>query len=251
MAQVLTDMPYGPDERHRLDLYLPERATPAPLFFFVHGGGWRGGDKSRYKPLAEVLVNFGYAVAAPNHRLAPQDVHPAHIEDVAAALGFLRRSAGESNIRMDRVCLAGHSSGGHLVSLLALHPGYLQSAGVGFHQIGGVISISGVYDLTSFGNLGASYLGQAFGPETHSYSDASPIFHVRPGTPPFFLAYAEHDYPGAKEQAEHFAAALKKHGGSAKVLRVEGRDHVSILSGVRSMFDPLAIGLGMFMRSIR
>lgn len=250
MPQSLPDMPYGDDERQRLDLYLPDRDR-APLFFFVHGGGWRGGDKAEYRPLADLLVKFGYAVALPNHRLAPGHAHPAQIQDVAAALGFLLRGSQESGIETTGICLAGHSSGGHLVSLLALHPEYLRSQGATPEQIAGVISICGVYDLSRYQGLGDPYLEGVFGTDEAEFREASPISYVQAKAPPFFLAYAERDYPGAAQQAEAMASKLAQRGARARSLRVAGRDHVSILTGVRSMLDPLAVNLAMFMRSIR
>jgi acetyl esterase/lipase len=246
---VITDVAYGNESRQRLDLYLSGR-RPSPLFFFVHGGGWRSGDKSRYQPLGQVLSSFGYAAALPNHRLAPEALHPAHATDIAAALGFLQRRADDYGIRADGICLAGHSSGGHLVSLIALHPAYLADAGLARDQIGGVISISGVYDLTKYQSIGAEYLAAAFGREPDVFRDASPVAHISPGAPPFLLAYAEYDYPGASDQAQLVADALKRAGAKATVVRVPGRDHVSILTGVRSPLDPLALAIASFLRSI-
>lgn len=250
MPQHLPDMRYGEDERQRIDLYLPDRQR-APLFFFVHGGGWRGGDKSEYRPLAEVLVKFGYAVALPNHRLAPAHPHPAQIEDVAAAFGFLLRGSRESGIETTGICLAGHSSGGHLVSLLALHPDYLKRQQAVPRQIAGVVSICGIYDLTRYQGLEDGYLAAAFGTDEAAYHDASPITHASATAPPFFLAFAERDYPGAAEQAVAMEAKLTACGVRARSLRAAGRDHVTILTGVRSMLDPLAVNLAMFLRSIR
>lgn len=250
MPQFLPDMIYGDDERHRLDLFLPDH-SPAPLFFFVHGGGWRGGDKQYYRPLGEMLVNFGYAVALPHHRLAPTHPHPAQIRDVARALGFLMASASEAGIQREGVCLAGHSSGGHLVSLLALDPQYLDEFGLNSRDIAGVVSISGVYDLEAYRLSAADYLSTAFGLDSQVYQEASPLCHVHPGAPPFLLAFAEHDYPDADRQANRMREALGDQGVASQVLRVEGRDHVTILAGIRSLFDPLAVGLAVFLKSIR
>jgi acetyl esterase/lipase len=250
MPQFLPDMIYGDDERHRLDLFLPDQ-SPAPLFFFVHGGGWRGGDKQYYRPLGELLVNFGYAVALPHHRLAPAHPHPAQIHDMARALGFVMANAEEAGIQREGICLAGHSSGGHLVSLLALDPQYLDDVGLTSRDIAGVVSISGVYDLEEYRVAASEYLSAAFGHDSQVYQDASPLTHVHPGAPPFLLAYAEHDYLGADRQAARMREALGDQGVLSHVLCVDGRDHVSILTGIRSLFDPLAIGLAMFLKSIR
>lgn len=245
MAQLLSDLAYGSDPRQVLDLFLPERPSPR-LFVFIHGGGWRGGDKEQYRALGELLANFGYAVALPNHRLAPQHPYPAAAEDVAAAIACVQRYSPESGIRADGMFIGGHSSGGHLATLLAVHPRFLPHA-----EIAGVISISGIYDLAAYAAHGeaADYLGAVFGANPATWADASPRRHLRPGLPPFFLAYAEFDYPGAGDQATAFGDAVEKAGGNAQVTAVPGRNHVTILTGVQSILDPLAVGLAMFLRS--
>lgn len=244
MAQLLADLAYGRDPRQVLDLFLPDKAKPR-LFVFVHGGGWRGGDKAHYRALGELLSGFGYAVALPNHRLAPEHPHPAAAEDVAAAIDCVLRYSPESGIRAAGMYLGGHSSGAHLAALLAVHPRFRRQ-----DPPAGVICISGVYDLTSYAEA-AGYLRPVFGEDPAVWADASPIEHVVPGSsvPPFFMAHAERDIPGAAEQAARMAAAVRAAGGSAQVTEVPGRDHVTILTGVQSIFDPLALGLAMFLRS--
>ncbi len=252
MSDSWTDLAYGAHDRQTLDLYLPPRRTePTRLFFFIHGGGWRGGDKSEYRALAPVLTSFGYAVALPNHRLGPADPHPAQIADCASALGYLAANAGDFHLDCSGICLAGHSSGGHLASLLALHPDYLAAQRLARQQIAGVVSICGVYDLTRYTAFADGYLGSIFGADPGAYAAASPLAYATPGAPPHFLAYAERDYPGADAQAEAMRAALDRAGARVRTLRVAGRDHVTILTGVRSMFDPLSVSLALFMRSIR
>jgi acetyl esterase/lipase len=241
---------YGSAPRQTLDLFLPERAHPR-LFVFIHGGGWRGGDKEHYRALGELLSNFGYAVALPNHRLAPQHPYPAAAEDVAQALQWVLRYAAESGIRRDGIFLAGHSSGAHLAALLALHPRFLPAAGVGRASLAGVVGISGVYSLDPYAGATpvVDYLEPVFGADPAVWSDASPARWAHGDMPPFFLAYAEHDYPGADAQAAAMAEAVEHAGGAAHVVAVPGRDHVTILTGVRSALDPLAVGLALFLRT--
>ncbi|MGH9467978.1 MAG: alpha/beta hydrolase [Terriglobales bacterium] len=244
MAQLLADIAYGEHPRQRLDLFLPESSSPR-LLLFVHAGAWQGGDKEQYRALGELLSGFGYAVALPNHRLAPEYPYPAAIQDVSAAVECVLRFSPESGIQPDGILVGGHSSGGHLAALLALHPRYQPEA-----SIAGVLSISGVYDLPPYFEMDG-YLGPVFGSDPAMWADASPLRHVSPGAPPFFLAHAEHDYPGAAQQAEAMAERLRRCGGHANVTSVPGRNHVTILTGVQSMFDPLAIGLATFLRGVR
>lgn len=250
MVQFLPDLAYGTSLRQTLDLYLPDRPQPR-LFVFIHGGGWRGGDKEQYSALGELLANFGYAVALPNHRLAPEHPYPAAAQDIALALQWVLRYAGESGIRRDGIFLAGHSSGAHLAALLGLHPRWLPETGLGRASLAGVIGISGIYALDQYVGAEpvAAYLEPVFGTAAEAWTDASPARWAHGDTPPFFLAYAEHDYPGAEAQAATMAAALERSGGAAHVVAVPGRDHVTILTGIRSALDPLAVGLALFLRT--
>ncbi|MCX7299309.1 MAG: alpha/beta hydrolase [Rhodobacterales bacterium] len=103
-------------ERNVLDLYLPEGATgPVPVVVWVHGGAFMMGDKSGPQSLA-ALNEAGYAVAAINYRLSGTDQWPAQLEDVEAAVAYLRANASDLGIDPAKVALFGASAGGHLVS---------------------------------------------------------------------------------------------------------------------------------------
>ena len=67
------DISYGPYERNVIDLYLAQSEDPSPLYVFIHGGGFRGGDKSNIPPeLLEGFLEMGISVAAINYRLSEQ-----------------------------------------------------------------------------------------------------------------------------------------------------------------------------------
>ncbi len=132
------DIAYGPHDRQRLDLFLPE-GTPKGLVVFVHGGYWMRLDKSFWSHLARGPIARGFAVGMPSYRLCPE-VGIADISaDVAHAIGrAMEEVAGP-------VALTGHSAGGHLVSRMicrgALLPPERQA------RISSVVSISGLHDL--------------------------------------------------------------------------------------------------------
>jgi acetyl esterase/lipase len=115
---VLKDLAYVPDggPRRTLDLYVPNSDRPLPLLIWVHGGGWRGGNKQNPKALR--FLTRGYAVASVNYRLSDMAPFPAQIQDCKAAVRYLRSIAKENNIDPDRFGAWGESAGGHLVALL-------------------------------------------------------------------------------------------------------------------------------------
>ncbi|WP_131763910.1 alpha/beta hydrolase, partial [Actinomadura fibrosa] len=109
-----------------LDLWLPDGTHgPLPVIVFVHGGGWRAGSRTglgprfrdwRPGPFAR-MARAGFAVACASYRLTGEAAHPAQLDDLAAALGWLRARAGELNLDPRRTVAWGESAGGHLAAL--------------------------------------------------------------------------------------------------------------------------------------
>ncbi len=103
------DIPYGPSDRQRFDLFLPE-GPPKGLLIFVHGGYWLRFDKSYWSHLAVGPLAHGWAVAMPSYDLCP-DVSIAEItRQIASAVVHIAEEVDGP------IVLAGHSAGGHLVS---------------------------------------------------------------------------------------------------------------------------------------
>ncbi|MFM8415741.1 MAG: alpha/beta hydrolase fold domain-containing protein [Planctomycetota bacterium] len=129
-APTRSDVPYGPHDRHVLDLWQAESATPTPLVLVIHGGGWVGGDKNRVSRFVDVkkLLEHGLSVAAINYRLVPQaaaaGIEPpvkAPLRDAARALQFVRSKAADWRIDPRRIGAAGGSAGGCSSLWLAFH----------------------------------------------------------------------------------------------------------------------------------
>jgi len=109
------------DRSMKLDLYVPEKGEgPFPLVVWIHGGGWIGGDKNDCPPLNLGFCQKGYAAASLSYRFSPVAPFPAQLEDVKAAIRWLRASSGEYNLAPDHIGVWGASAGGHLVCLLGV-----------------------------------------------------------------------------------------------------------------------------------
>ena len=127
---TLTEVRYGPHERHVLDFWKAESAGPAPLAFVIHGGGWSGGEKERVDRFVDVsaLLKAGVSVVSINYRfikhgeaegILPPVKAPLH--DAARALQFVRSKAAEWNLDKTRVGAAGGSAGACSSLWLAFH----------------------------------------------------------------------------------------------------------------------------------
>lgn len=121
------NVPYGKHERQVLDFYQAKSSTPTPVVFYIHGGGWQGGDKNSVGNVKQFL-DLGISVCAINYRYvkqgAEQKVEPpvkAPLEDAARALQFIRSNAKEWNIDKIRIGATGGSAGACSSLWLAFH----------------------------------------------------------------------------------------------------------------------------------
>ena len=116
------DVRYGPHERNVLDLYLAESREPTPLVLYIHGGGFRGGDKrSLGADALKSYLDAGFSVAAINYRLTDTAPAPAAYLDCGRALQFLRHHAEKWNINPRLVASTGGSAGAGTSMWLAFH----------------------------------------------------------------------------------------------------------------------------------
>lgn len=116
------DVAYGPHEKQRFDIWVVKAPTPAPLVLFIHGGGFRGGDKRGANgALVDKLLGAGFAVASLNYRLTDVGPFPMQMHDCARALQFIRFHAKDYNIDPKRVGSSGGSAGAGISEWLAFH----------------------------------------------------------------------------------------------------------------------------------
>lgn len=244
-ASTLSDLPYAAlDPSEQLDLYLPAAAArPAPLLIWIHGGGWRTGDKSQItgfagssvkapapgpcRDIVEVqvpdlaaLLAKGYAVASVNYRLTLDPV--AAVQDAKAAVRFLRANAQRLRLDPNRFAAWGDSAGGYSALLLAI-----------------TASRRTAFDDPRLGNAGVSAAVQAvvddFGATEVTdlpgtlvpAEDPFPyIASAKPGSlPPFRIAHGDADCVVPVQHSRDLAAALTKAGAAATLTVLPGAGH--------------------------
>ncbi|MCR9200218.1 MAG: alpha/beta hydrolase fold domain-containing protein [Planctomycetaceae bacterium] len=230
------DVRYGAHEHQRLDHYRPAETRNAPVMVYVHGGGWRLGDKKAVGSKAEFFCDKGWVFVSVNYRLLPDGQHPHNVNDVAAAIAWVAEHAAELGIDRERLFVMGHSAGAHLASLVATHPQALTSAGLSRGQIRGVISLdTNAYDVARLmRSSSARYYSQVFGRDTTVLRDASPEYHIADDTdiPPFLICYSKgmglRKDPQRATNARAFEQALRKHNIDAQVVDASDRNHSQI-----------------------
>jgi len=228
----------------KLDIYRKRYQTqPMPVLIFIHGGAWKTGDRSQYTPLGNRYAREGYVTVVPSYRLAPKNPHPAQIEDAAAAFAWTFRHIAEYGGDTNRIYVAGHSAGGHLAALLSLNERHLARHELSPKQIRGVLALSGVYDL-------AHPTGQdtVFGNNPQIRREASPLYHIKAGAPPFLVTYCEWDYFSLPAQARQFHRALQQAEIAAKLIYIPGENHISEMLNVPNENDPTVAAVRRFMK---
>ena len=195
----------------------------------------------------DILLKNGYTLFAINHRSAPVFRFPAAVEDAQRAVQFVRHNAERFKIDPDRIGAIGHSSGGHLVSMLGTmgDMGDVEGKspiGREISKVQAVVSLAGVFDLTKFasgtvGDIGAiaSFVGTHLPAwrnpneprqlEFDLYADASPITHVTVDDPPFLLVHGDNDPVVSFDQAEGFLAKLKEKEVASELVVIEEGNH--------------------------
>jgi acetyl esterase/lipase len=212
----------------RLDLHRAQDAD-APVVVYVHGGGWTRGDRTsgaetRLAPMAAL----GVTVASIDYRLAPGAVFPAQLQDVEAAVRWLRDQGSELGLNSERLGLWGASAGAYLVSLLALS---------GREQVQAVVHWFGQADLAATAartELEARLLPFHFeqdllGPDPAEPAEQLSLLARIPGpathVPPFLISHGDRDriVPPAEGLALH--DALVRGGHSSRFELLGGAGH--------------------------
>jgi acetyl esterase/lipase len=228
-VRVLHDIPYAAagGDRHKLDLYLPDRQV-FPVVVFAHGGGWVWGDKALHGHLGTYLAKHGIGAVVINYRLAPQVCHPVPAQDLARAFAWTQKHLGAHGGDTDRLYLCGHSAGAHSVALLGTDESFLRAEGLSFEHVRGVVAISGVYRIhwnVSVAGFGAVFRGA-------DRRAASPSLNIKPGCPPFLVMRARKELWTLSHQASRFHKKLLRHGCRSRLVVAPGEDHHTIIQTV-------------------
>lgn len=251
---VHRDLAYGDDSPlQKLDIYLPDSgAQPYPVLVAIHGGGFIFGDKEdgQIVPVLSGLTR-GYAVVGLDYRLSPQATFPAAINDVKAAVRWLRAHAAEYGLDGSRVALWGDSAGGNLAALAgtagdsaalrgpdpadADQPEAVQAVVDWFGPIS-FLRTDRDFRVAGFDRpsalVGRSYLsvhlGAPLGEVPGKVRASDPITYLTPGDPPILIEHGTADGTVPYPQSVRLARAYAKVAGEdAVTLRLlPGAGHV-------------------------
>lgn len=243
-VRVQRDVSYAEttNPRQMLDLLLPENAStsqPLPIIVFIHGGGWRNGDKRMaWRRLTRFVQTGNYAAASINYRLIDEATWPAQIHDCKAAIRWIRGNAARYNVDPSRIAVMGTSAGGHLVAVLGTTAGNPEIDGsLGTHRnqsaaVTCVIDECGPSDLRYAADMGARFANRpepqllGTGPDQKRNAvTASPVVYASKGDPPFLIIHGTSDAVVPIWQSEVLHDALTTAGVQSLLIAVNGGGH--------------------------
>ncbi len=248
--EVQRDIAYADTDnpRQKLDLYLPKQraanAKPLPVIVWIHGGGWKAGDKSSgARQLAPFVATGDYVGVSVGYRLTDTAQWPAQINDCKAALRWIKGNAARLGLDAQHIGIWGSSAGGHLVSILGTAgdvpalEGTLGSNGKETSRVQCVVNFYGpenfvtmvtqesTIDRTVPGYPEALLIGGRVQDKPEAARDSSPVTYISKDDPPFLTAHGTRDPLVPFVQATELHAALKKVGVSSTLLTMEGGGH--------------------------
>jgi arylformamidase len=235
------DVAYGPDARHRLDLYGAAGDVPKPVLLFVHGGGFVLGDKGdtgwANAAVGRMAARRGWIGAVMNYRLAPDHLWPAGAQDVGAAVDYLRAHVADHGGDPERIVVMGTSAGAvHVSGFLALRADHAR-------LVRGAVLLSGLYGYTPLDPKDERYYG------AQDYAAKAPLEAVAGTSLPLLVACAQHD-PG-RFQTEFLALMQdrrQRHGTMGRAAIVPGHNHYTLAmhlgTGDARLEDEIAAFLG-------
>jgi acetyl esterase/lipase/sugar lactone lactonase YvrE len=234
------DVPYSNvGGRQTMDVIRPKdpSATPRPAVLLVHGGGFRAGTKEGYIPLAVKLAERGYVAATVTYRLAPGAQFPAPVEDVKAAVRFLRANAAKYNLDPEHIGALGGSAGGQLVLMLGLTGGVAEFEGSGPNreQSSSVQCVVDEYGPTDFtqsysksvdaAEVLPMFLGGDLDHQRLAHIRSSPLNWVSPNAAPILAIHGTNDNYVAYEQSLWLVERLIAAGVPAELETISGAGH--------------------------
>jgi acetyl esterase/lipase len=215
---TLSDAAYGPDPRHRFDLWKADGPGPTPVVVHFHGGAFRTGDKRDLHPLLlRAFLRRGISVVSANYRLSGTAAYPAPMRDGARVVQFLRGKAAELGLDPGAVGAFGRSAGGGIALWLAYHDDLADPAAADpvLRRSSRLAAAGGLdaqtsYDpaviarILSLETARTAGLSEFFGlpPRARDddrarrlHRDASPATHLTADDPPVLLLYFGADEP--------------------------------------------------------
>ncbi len=225
------DIRYGEHERNLVDLYRPRGVEDAAVLVYVHGGGYRTGDRDLnslvYANIPAYFARHGLLAMSATYRLSPQANWPSGAEDMGALVDWIRKNTRAHGGDPDRIFLMGHSAGATHVASYAFDARFQPPEG---HGLAGIVLVSGRYRLRwDPDDPSLDSIREYFGSDPAQYESRSAIAHVPGSEVPALLVAAEYDQRNLVETTGELFVALceRDDGRCPRFLQLRHHNHLS------------------------
>lgn len=249
------DVPYAKvSSAQKLDIYLPEAGDgPFPVIIAIHGGAFKLGSKTG-GDIAPMLkgLDHGYAVVSVDYRLSGEAIFPAAVNDVKAAIRFIRANGAQYKLNPDKIATWGDSAGGNLASIAGTTGGtddlYDPALGnitvsdkvtavvdwfgpLSFLEMDSQFAGAGMTPAMGKTSIATSpesqYIGQLITNAPELVAKANPATYISAGDPAFLIQHGTADGNVPIQQSKDFALKLESVIGKGNVTLtlLEGAGH--------------------------
>ncbi len=241
--EVVKDLEYGEHRRNRLDLYRPSDLAEAPVFVFVHGGGYSSGDRDLnsevYGNIPTYFARHGMLAINATYRLAPDASWPSGAQDMGALVRWIRMNATSYGGDPEQIFMMGHSAGATHVATYAFDSRFQPADGTG---LSGVVLVSGRYDLTwDPDDPSLKGVRRYFGDDRSLYGSRSVITHVANSDVSAMLVIAEYDQRNLVATTGQLFVALceRDDGRCPRLVQLKYHNHFSEVLHINTSDDLL------------
>jgi arylformamidase len=228
------DLRYGSGPLATLDVFRASQ-DHAPVHVFLHGGYWRGRDKSDFSFLADALIPQGITLVVMNYDLCPQVELPAIVDQVEEGLKWVHEHAAQWGADPARYSASGHSAGAHLIAaVLARHaatrtiPNGLPSS---------ALLLSGVYDLEPVLSISVN---REIRLRPEQVASLSPLRLPACQAVKLVVAVGGAETQGFIGQSKRYAQHCKEQGTETRYMTLEGCDHYTVMHHFESPLGELS-----------
>lgn len=225
----------------KMDLIYPEDSTKDyPCIVWICGGAWKSMDKSAHLAYLSGLAREGFVAASVQYRTSNEAQFPAQLQDVKAAIRYLRAHAGRYHINAEKIGVMGESAGGYLTCMAALAKDPVYDVGEYLEYSSEVQAVCPWYPPTDFRGFHYESAEQcAASPESLLMGKnvmrnqeeglaACPVSFVTKDAPPFLIIHGEEDHTVPFSQGVLIYEELEKAGCDVTLLAIEGADHADL-----------------------
>ncbi len=248
--EMVTDIAYGPHEKHRLDIHTdnfrrPDNGELMPVVIFVHGGGFLFGAKENERNVPNYFASLGLVGVNMTYRLAPEGTFPAGALDVAAAVNWVFENIEDYGGDPNQIFVIGKSAGVEHVAAYVFRPDLLPTD---IARVAGAVFLSGTFapnaDSPTRGEL--AYYGE----DTSNWAQMGTLGNIERADIPVLITVSEFDPPVYQQSLARLIHELTiEHGRMPRVAQLLGHNHYSSNVSIGTTDDTVSSEIVEFIRA--